>query len=54
MFSLYSISPKDKSPPLGTKLTGAGLQRGATMDDEAYSRAKESSDMADGKDQRPR
>lgn len=54
MFSSSLISPKDKSPPLGTKLTGAALQRGATMDDEAFSRAKEPSDMADGKDQRPR
>lgn len=46
-------NPKDKSPPLGGKPAGATLQRGNTTDEDQYSRAKELSDMADTKDQRP-
>jgi len=50
----YSISAKDKSPPLGTKHTGASLQRGITADDDPFARGKESSDLAETKEQRPR
>jgi hypothetical protein len=50
----YSISPKDKSPPLGTKPTGATLQRVVTADDDSFARVKEPSDIAETKEQRPR
>ncbi len=46
--------PKDKSPPLGSKPTGATLQRGLTIEDDVFSRAKELSDMTETKDQRPK
>jgi len=46
--------PKDKSPPLGLKPTGATFQRGLTTEDDVFSRAKEPSDMTETKDQRPK
>ncbi len=45
---------KDKSPPLGSKPTGATLQRSITNEDDQFSRVKESSDVSETKDQRPR
>lgn len=44
------ITSKGRSPPPGVKSTSTGLQRGATAEDEQFSRVKEPSDMYDTKD----
>ncbi|CAF4087257.1 unnamed protein product [Rotaria magnacalcarata] len=46
-------TPKEKSSPLGSKPTGATLQRSSTNDEEQFPRVKEPSDVADMKDQPP-
>ena len=48
------LSPKEKSMPMGSKATGAGLLQSKTMDEEQFSRVNDGSDVTDGKDQRLR
>ena len=53
-FRSQSSSPKERTPPPGSKPTGGILQRSVVAEDEQLSRVKESSEISEIKDQAPR